>query len=325
MRRIVRRHDQEGFVTPYPFHGSHIQLRQIHEDAVAQFQALPHQDLLPARRQREIALVRDIVDILDGHQLLLHGIEVVDQGAVARRPEKRRPVLFQEGLVVQVHGHRIGRRILEGETHIVTHAVFRLIGRLHFGEHALEKGTVLRRDRDRQVDAAVLVPHIGLALDQMLGESGPALTVRIAVELDHALRLGAVSEAGVGEDLFRHAAAELRRIQDLRAEEIRRPEREAVDGGRQLRDGRLRVHILPFFQNIQTREDVLEHTGRRPGSRHELAAALYRKSRLIRNRSLDFLLRQHTDPACGSRRRDDLQPGEAFLETFDLRFDLIHN
>ena len=104
---------------------------------------------------------------------------------------------------------------------------------------------------------AVRLAHIVLSLYQVLGEGRAALSVRITVETDHALWLGAVAEAVVPQNNL---------CGILPLEESRIVEGETLDVGRERAD-----RIIGL---VEPCEYVLEHPGSRSGRRDELAPAI---------------------------------------------------
>ena len=101
-------------------------------------------------------------------------------------------VVLEERLVVRGDGYSVGSLVLVGEADVVVYMVALLIGFLHLGEGLLEEGAVFRGYGEDQLHAAVVVAHVLRAFHEMLCE-GCALLVRVGVEFEHSLRLGAVA------------------------------------------------------------------------------------------------------------------------------------
>ena len=262
----------------------------------------------------------DIVDVLDGHELRIDLVQVVDEGAVAGGTEQEGVVIRAERLVLRIHGDGVGGLVLEGEGDVVLHAVAGLEDGLDLGEGRLEEGLVLRGDGDDQVAGAVGVAHVGRGLDEVLRDGGAHFPALVAVELDHALGLGAVAEAFVGEHLGEDGLPVGGRIL-LLAKEFLGVEGELVDLGGELRAGGVGREVLPLLEGGEAGEDVLEHAGGRAGSRHELALAGDFRAFVVADGGIGLRLGQDADAAVRRGRAHDLHPREAFLEVFDLFLD----
>ena len=300
--------------------GLGVQLAEVLEDAVADLQGLAHEDFLVAGGGPEELLVGDIVDVLDGHELLVDLVQVVDEGAMAGGTEQERFVVRAERLVLRIHGNGVGGLVLEGESDVVLHAVAGLEDGLDLGEGRLEEGLVLRGDGDDQVAGAVGIAHVGRGLHEVLGDGGAHFPALVAVELDHALGLGAVAEAFVREDLAQDGLPVGGRI-FLLAKEFLGVEGEFVNLGGELRAGGVGWEVLPLLEGGETGENVLEHAGSRAGSRHELALAGDLRAFVIADGGIGLRLGQDADAAVRRGRAHDLHPREAFLEMFDLFLD----
>ena len=157
----------------------------------------------------------------------------------------------------------------------------------------------------------------------MLGEGGAGLSVRVLVEADHALGLGAVAEPLVREDLLRDAQTVLAAVFDL-SEKLLRVEGEAIHRRSEPGGSGVRREILPGLQRRHAGEDVLEHAGCRTGSRHELARPGDRSIADIVGHVLYLFVIEHLDAPPRSGRSDDIHPGEALPEPLHLRFDGLH-
>ena len=137
----------------------------------------------------------DVVDILDAHELFLHLIEVVDEGAVTGGTEEEGAIGLAERLVVGVYGDGVGGFVLIGEADVVLDAVAFFVGGKDFADGGFEERTVLRRDGDGELAGTIGIPHVLLRLYEVLGDGGAHLPVGVAVELEDALGLAAVAEA----------------------------------------------------------------------------------------------------------------------------------
>ncbi len=169
-----------------------IQLMEIAENLVAKLYCLAEQHLLVFGSRRQEPFNGHIVDVLDGNDLFLEVVEVVDEGSVAGRAEEQTVVLGAERTVLDVNGDGVGSLVLVGECNVVFHPVSGLILGLHGGNGLLEESLVLRRNGHAEIGGAVLVAHIGLGLNEMLGKSRADFPVRIFVELQNAFWLSSV-------------------------------------------------------------------------------------------------------------------------------------
>ena len=107
-------------------------------------------------------------------------------------------VLFEERLVVRGYGNCVGCLVLVGETDVVVDVVALLVSILDLCESLLKEGAVLGRYGEYEIYAAVVVAHIFCSLHEVLCECG-ALFVRVGVEFEYSLRLGAVTQARSAE------------------------------------------------------------------------------------------------------------------------------
>ena len=300
--------------------GGLVQLPEIAEDAVADLQGLPHQDLLEAGGRAEELLVRHIVDVLDGHQFRIDPVQVVDQGAVTGGTEQEGVVVGPEGSVLRVHRDGVGGLVLEGEGHVVLDPVPGLEGGTDLGERLLEKGLVLRGDGDDQVAGTVGVAHVGRRLHEVFGDGGADFAAGIPMEKDDSLGLVSVAEAGVGEDLRQDGAAVGGAVFDG-AEAFRGVEGEFFYLGCEAGAGGIGREVLPFLEGSQTREDILEHAGGGPGGRDELAFPVDLRRFEIADGVISLLFGKDPDAALRRGGPHDLHPGKSFPEMVDLLFD----
>ena len=238
------------------------------------------------------------------------------------RPEKKPVILRPEGMVLRIHGHRIGRFVLIRKRNMILHSVTGFVFRLNLFQGCFEKRAVLRGNGHDQVGRPVGIAHVVLRLDQMLGERGPAFG-RIAVETDDTLRFRTVAQAFIRQDLAGHIFAVLCRVLRL-AEHLRCIESKRLDGRCQPGDRRLFIQVLPFFQFVQTGENVLEHTGGGTRGRNEFALSVDRGLFIIGDGRVGLRLVQDDDAPLRGRRSDDFHPGKALFETLYLLLDGLH-
>ena len=297
--------------------GFGVQLAEVIKDAVADLQGLAHEDFLVARGGPEELLVGDIVDVLDGNELLIDLVQVVDEGTVAGGTEQEGVVVRAEGLVLRIHGDGVGGLVLESEGDVVLHAVTGLEDGLDLGKSRLEEGLMLRGDGDDQVAGAIGIAHVGSGLHEMLRDGGAHFPALVAVELDHALGLDAIAEAFVGEDLGEDGLPVSGGIL-LGAKQFSSIEGELFNLGGEFRAGGIGREVLPFLKGGKAGEDVLEHAGGRAGSRHELALAGDFRAFIIADGRIGLRLGQDADAAVRGGRAHDLHPREALLEMLDL-------
>ena len=179
---------------------------------------------------------------------------------------------------------------------------------------------MLRGNGDDQVAGAVGVAHVGRGLDEVLRDGGAHFPALVAVELDHALGLGPITEAFVGEDLGEDGLPVSSRIL-LGAKEFLGIKGELVNLRGQLRAGGVGREVLALLEGGEAGEDVLEHAGSRTGSRHELALAGDLRAFVVADGIIGLGVGQDADTALRGGRAHDLHPRETFLEVFDLFLD----
>ena len=137
------------------------------------------------------------------------------------RTEKERISLCSERLVVYINSDCISCLVLECEGNVILDTVLSLILSLHFCVNLLEKLLVLRRDCNHKICGTILISHIVLSLNEMLSESSTDLSVRILMELEHSLRLCAITKTFICQGLCKHVLSVLRALACLLAEKFR--------------------------------------------------------------------------------------------------------
>lgn len=121
-----------------------IELTKISEDLVSEHKSLSHEHSLIAGRERKESLVGYIVYILDGDQLFLHIVQIVDERTMTGRAEKQTVIFFSERTVLHIHGDGVRSLVLESEGDIVFHPIPLFIALLYFGQGGLKERTVFR-------------------------------------------------------------------------------------------------------------------------------------------------------------------------------------
>ena len=299
-----------------------IQPAEIVKHLVPELQSNAHEHLLVLCCDGQELFVSHVVDILDGHQLFLNLVQVVDKGAVTGGAEQQAAIVLAERLVVLINGYSVRCLVLICEGDVVLHPILLFISREHLCYGLLEELRVLRRDGYREVAGAVGILHILLSLNQMLRNSG-AHFAGIPVELEHALGFGAIRQAGFLQQGLEGFLAILGSIGRL-PKKIRCIEGKVLDAGGELCAGGIGRKILPCLQFGQAAEHVLEHAGRCAGSRDKLALALNIGLLIIRDGGFYAIGRQDLDSALRGCGANNLHPGETALEAVDLTGNLTH-
>ena len=132
-----------------------------------------------------------VVDILNENNIRVHRVEVTNQRAVSTGAEKDRTVRLAEGLILQIHGNRVGRRLLRTERDIVLYTVTTLICRYDTPHQLLEECLMLRRNGQVDVHTPRLIACVECTLHEVLLECRPR-TVSRSVEKEQSLRQFAI-------------------------------------------------------------------------------------------------------------------------------------
>ena len=262
--------------------------------------------------------MRHIVYVLYAYKLFLYLIKVVDKGSVACGTEKDGAVGLAERLVLSVYGNGVRGLVLEGEAHVVLHAVALLIFGLYLPYRLFKELLVLRGNGYGEVAGAVLVAHVFLGFHKVFGNGG-ANFLGITVEFENALRLAAVGKAFFLEKGPQCLQAVFLCVFGL-PKEFRGVECKVLYTGRKFCAGCIRGKVFPCLKLCKAAELVLEHAGGCAGSRDELGFAVDFGLPVICDGLCGGFLVKDFDAAFRGGGAHNLHPGETLLEVLYLLF-----
>ena len=295
-----------------------IQFAEIAEYLVTEAKGAAHENLLVLCGDGKKLLMRHIVYVLYAYKFFLHLIEIVDEGAVACGTEKEGAVGLAEGLVLHVYGNGVRGLVLEGEAHVVLHAVAFFVFGLYLPYSLFKELLVLRGNGDGEVAGAVLVTHVFLGFHKVFSDGGAHL-LGITVEFENALRLAAVCKAFFLEKGPQGLQAVFLCVFGL-PKEFRGVECKVLYTGRKFCAGCIRGKVFPCLKLCKAAELVLEHAGGCAGSRDELGFAVDFGLPVICDGLCGGFLVKDFDAAFRGGGANNLHPGEALLEVLYLLF-----
>jgi hypothetical protein len=142
----------------------------------------------------------NIIDILNIDQVSLGVVQVLNEGAVASRPEMKQAVLVAKGLIIQIDSNRVRRRLLKGKTKVEASLAVFLIMVFHSRAKIMKIFLMLWGHSEVDSTPAIGIPEVPGGIDEVFFQWSSAFR-SVSMKLYESLWEGAIIQTLWGQQV----------------------------------------------------------------------------------------------------------------------------